>query len=75
MQKPSVGRIVHFHPDGPKSEPLPAIITKVWSAACVNLTVFGGAAAAEEFVSIPHNDGAISDGYDTACCWRWPVRV
>jgi hypothetical protein len=46
MQKPSVGRIVHYtpHPERGKGQPYPAIITHVWGDspdACVNLHVFG----------------------------------
>lgn len=46
MQKPSVGRIVHYY--GADQEtgvgervPKAAIITRVWSDTCVNLCVFG----------------------------------
>lgn len=44
---PTVGRIVWFRPVQPdsfcleKSEPLAAIITRVWNDVCVNITVFG----------------------------------
>ncbi len=48
MIKPTVGRIVHYHPDPfdniapgiPGGAPLAAIIATVWSDTCVNLAVF-----------------------------------
>lgn len=39
-QKPTVGRIVHYHVDESKKEqPYPAVITHVWGDECVNLAV------------------------------------
>ena len=47
MIKPTIGRIVWFHPapadpivgnDG--TQPFAAIITRVWSGVCVNLAIF-----------------------------------
>lgn len=45
MQKPTVGRIVHYFPGSADSlyvqgKPLAALITSVWSDTCVNLAVF-----------------------------------
>lgn len=41
--KPSVGRIVHLigpHANSNGADVAPAIITRVWSGTCVNVTVF-----------------------------------
>lgn len=45
MITPTVGRIVLYHPRGEKvatvnDQPVPAIVTAVWSERCVNLAVF-----------------------------------
>lgn len=41
--QPTVGRIVYFYPRGfaaPVEQPLPAIVTAVWSDRCINAAVF-----------------------------------
>lgn len=48
MMKPTVGRIVYYK-DG---EHQAAIITKVWSDTCVNLTVFNGNGNTEYHTSV-----------------------
>lgn len=47
MIKPTVGRVVHYHPGSHDTEmafthgtPLAAIVSCVWSDTCVNLAVF-----------------------------------
>lgn len=46
MIKPTVGRIVWYHPakadpgPNPGDQPLAAIVTHVWSDTCINLAVF-----------------------------------
>ena len=42
MIKPSIGRVVWYHPAGSSStdQPNAAIIAHVWSDTCVNLAVF-----------------------------------
>ncbi len=63
--KPTIGRIVHFHVTGLPEQA--AIITRVWSERCVNLTVF-------------HHDGTTSGATsiesDPAASrfWTWPPR-
>jgi hypothetical protein len=41
MIKPTVGRVVWYHPNGViASQPHAALITYVWSDTCVNLAIF-----------------------------------
>lgn len=44
MIKPTVGRVVWFHPKGQSvndaKQPLAAIVAHVWSDTCVNLAIF-----------------------------------
>lgn len=79
VQKPSVGRIVHYRPafddkmnSETKSQPYPAIITHVWGDECVNLSVFqdgsyplAGSSLAQTSVSKGEGDRS----------WSWPPRV
>ena len=41
MQTPTVGRIVHFYEGQALDKPVAALITRVHSDTCVNLTTFG----------------------------------
>lgn len=61
--KPSVGRIVHYREPRVEGghEIRAAIVTRVWSDTCVNLTVFGA-------------DGGVY-GVKSATAWSWPERV
>ena len=54
MIKPTVGRVVWYHPSGSTSEeqPLAAIIAHVWSDTCVNLAVFDANGAATNQTSV-----------------------
>jgi len=73
-QKPSLGRIVLFrahHANG-KSEH-PAIITRVWSNECVNLTVFPDTQLPISYTSVLQNE-SLTEGWQS-CAWRWPPRV
>lgn len=65
--KPSVGRIVHYV--NTQGEHCAAIVTRVFSDTCVNLTVFGSDNMTYGFTSILFNEGA------TAGSWHWPERV
>lgn len=69
-QKPSLGRIVHFHPGTPDGEPFAAIITKVWSDICVNLEVFGLGPPNKWPTSVLHESAAGGSQR-----WSWPSRA
>ncbi len=69
VQKPSVGRIVHFH-GGPDAKPEAAIVTYVWSPTKVNLAIFspgGGSHRGVKSVDVLE-DGKAGAG------WTWPPR-
>jgi hypothetical protein len=73
-QKPSLGRIVLFraeHSNGATEHP--AIITRVWSDTCVNLTVFPDYAAPVAKSSVAFSDDV--DNPNGLYAWRWPPRV
>lgn len=75
-QKPSVGRIVHYHRektdsvDHPLEEPVAAIITRVWSDTCVNLTLFADGRGEFKMTSV-----CLRDEQNTEGVWSWPPRV
>ena len=54
MIKPTVGRVVWYHPAGSTAEeqPLAALIAHVWSDTCVNLAVFDSNGAASHQTSV-----------------------
>ena len=72
--KPSIGRIVmHRGVESNVAVEHPAIITRVWSDVCVNLTVFPDAGvpvarASQIFLADPEAEAG-SHG------WWWPPRV
>ena len=73
-QKPSVGRIVLFrseHSNGIDEHP--AVINRVWSPDCVNLTVFPDCGAPVCKTSVVQNE-SLTEGHQ-AHAWRWPPRV
>ena len=61
MIKPTVGRVVWYHPAGSTAaeQPLAAIVARVWSDTCVNLAVFdsNGAASNQTSVFLFQGDG------------------
>ncbi len=65
VQKASVGRIVHYVPDG-SGEHLAALVTGVYEDG-VNLTVFDSDSMFRAH-SIPYDDG-----HDNGT-WHWPER-
>lgn len=71
MIPPSVGRIVMYR--GLVSNDLsehPAIITRVWSDTCVNLTIFPDAGLPE-----PRTSVIMLGGENTTMGWGWPVKI
>lgn len=72
---PTVGRVVLYRPTddqrtlGGDGEYWPAVVTRVWSAECVNLHVLTDAAAAFPVTSVMRER---EDGQ--ARVWRWPAR-
>jgi hypothetical protein len=73
-QKPSIGRIVLFrtHASNGALEH-PAIITRVWSDTCVNLSVFPDFGEPQPRTSVNQNESL--DGPNQDYAWRWPPRV
>lgn len=80
-QKPSVGRIVLFRQHASNGiVEHPAIITRVWSDTCVNLTVFPdcGVPITKSSVEISDPPRVAGDDADLSLnnyAWRWPPRV
>lgn len=73
--KPSIGRIVHYHP-GPNdpegvqsnhSPALPAVIVRVFSDTCVNLRILCDGPDVAWKTSVCQGDGEYQ--------WSWPERV
>lgn len=75
--KPSVGRIVHvYHPDVKDNGAsfAPAIITRVWSDDCINVTAFPDCGTQKILTSLlPYHFGNEVDGEKVG--WAWPPRV
>ena len=78
--KPTVGRVVWFHPSEftgeagfarhPDGQPYAAIIARVWSNILVNLTVFDANGAAHSRTSVPLvQDGGGAPQDDSYCEW------
>jgi hypothetical protein len=62
---PTIGRIVHYHVGTEGQDVLPAIITKVHNATCVDLEVFG-VGGYRLPTSVIQGDGPSQ--------WSWPPR-
>jgi len=72
--KPSIGRIVLFRSEQSNGiSEHPAVINRVWSDECVNLTVFPDCGAPISKTSVVQNEN-MTDG-NQAFAWRWPPRV
>jgi hypothetical protein len=72
--KPSIGRIVLFRSETSNgSTEHPAIINRVWSDVCVNLTVFPDCGAPVSKTSVVQNEDT-TEGNQTFA-WRFPPRV
>lgn len=73
-QKPSIGRIVLFRSlESNGSSEHPAVVTRVWSDTCVNLTVFPDFGEPVLKTSVNQNETLDSPNQNLA--WRWPPRV
>ncbi len=71
--KPSLGRIVLFRSELSNGAlEHPAIITRVWSDTCVNLTVFLDFGAPSLKTSVTFDE---SEAPSAQYSWRWPPRV
>lgn len=71
MNRPTVGRIVHFHPDTVRVNA--AIITQVGdSGTVVNLTVFDEFGACQGRTAVQHEDEVGNPSWNY---WSWPPRV
>ena len=76
MNKPSIGRIVHYTCQF-TGEHLAAIIVRVWSDTCVNLRIFydgtnHGQVHPNEWVTSVKYDESVNPQNQT---WHWPERV
>lgn len=68
---PSIGRIVFYRGISSNgSEEHPAIITRVWSDTCINLTVFPDFRGIELKTSVNQDEEL-----KQASGWRWPPRI
>ena len=87
MQKPGIGRIVHYVQNKPAGYGegtihLPAIITNVWGDTCVNLQVFTDGSNSEQGPnsnppSVKWITSASLDDSETPnpYTWHWPERT
>ena len=72
--KPSLGRIVLFRSlDSNSAKEHPALITRVWSDTCVNLTIFPDNGIMVCKTSVNQNESL--EGLNQELAWRWPPRV
>jgi hypothetical protein len=81
IQKPSIGRIVHFVQNGVHYA---AIVTKVWSDTTVNLHVFGNMSdtITPGATDSQGNASSVTFSQPLDCCgkvnewsWHWPEVV
>ena len=69
--KPSLGRIVLYRGmQSNGSNEHPALVTRVWSDTCVNLTVFPDSNSIATMTSVNQDEEMIRE-----IGWRWPPRV
>lgn len=67
---PTVGRIVQFGTGGDDPAFVPAIVTRVWNEACVNLTIFWPDGSVEGRTSVLK-----AEPLNGVHRWFWPARV
>ena len=74
MNKPTIGRIVHYKNTETEkgfqqgADTVPALITRVFSDTCVNLTIFQDAA------ELTRRQTSVMLGTEPGT-WAWPERV
>jgi hypothetical protein len=70
---PSLGRIVLFRSElSNGSQEHPAVVNRVWSDTCVNLTVFPDCGQPISKTSVVQNEDLVDGNQSFA--WRWPPR-
>jgi hypothetical protein len=71
MIKPTIGRIVWYHPlnSTPEQQPLAAIIVYVWSDTCVNLGIFSPEGLADHVTSVSLYQGDGPKPYEQYAEW------
>lgn len=76
MIKPTIGRVVWFHPAGSSNDdqPLAAIVAHVWSDTCVNLAVFDANGIASNQTSVFLFQGD-SDRPSSSYCEWMPYQI
>lgn len=77
--KPTIGRIVHFVSGGaatvvPPGDHYAAVITHVWSDACVNLFVFPKGGVDDDSASGVKTSVVCDVTTVTGHSWHWPER-
>lgn len=73
---PTVGRVVlYWEKINGELQKMAAVVCRVWSEECVNLTVFlpGGETAPR--TSVTRVTGSDDSDEALACHWNWPARV
>lgn len=71
--KPSIGRTVHFLMDNVH---FAAMITRVWSDTCVNLTVFdNGDSESNNEVMFIRTSVVLDNERQMNYTWHWPENV
>lgn len=79
MIKPTIGRVVWYHPpfvadSGVNEQTLAAIVCHVWSDTCVNLAVFDSNGAASNQTSVFLFQG--ESERPSSCYWEWmPYQI
>ena len=72
MIKPTVGRVVLFHPQGQPETTVPALVCHVHSDTCVNLAAFdenGEKIPGTTSVTLVHEEGDWRPSYGYWCEW------
>jgi len=70
MNKPTVGRVVHYR-ENADAEPLAAVVAAVGEDGAVSLGVFTVNGTVQGVREVLHEDAAAPD----ACRWSWPPKA